>query len=248
VLPIGDLLNGQMAGDRVWPRSDTGVVRGATAQHIKMAVEDVALATPWGTRLSPRRKWAARPEGQLSLRGIWRRFSCSMANGLMYVGMTVQAVSGSFLTEALELHDDVADLKRESGWISVSRAIASSAREQIAAWVHFEGEPTAFVESRSRQHARAFCGWLPVRFFGSRHWLRAIRGMFRREPTVFCGHREIRRGSPYCAGRARSTFPVAAECRPLCRAPRLGEHTHSVLSQIGRLRMRDSNVSTPPGL
>ncbi|HWS63656.1 MAG TPA: CoA transferase [Steroidobacteraceae bacterium] len=225
VLPAWDLLTGQMAATGLLA-AERHRRRTGDGQHIKLALEDVALATMGNLGfIAEAQLGRTRPRVGNYLYGAFGGdFLCSDGKRVMIVGLT--AKQWSALCEALEMHADVADLQRGIGLDLGLEGNRFLAREQIAALVHLRVSRRPFVE---------------------------IAGLFNRAGVCWSAYQtvaELVAGDPACS-EANPLFAVTEQSGvgrilaptvpldfsrggrvPPLPAPRLGEHTHSVLSQI----------------
>jgi 2-methylfumaryl-CoA isomerase len=200
--------------------------RTGDGQHIKLALEDVALATMGNLGfIAEAQLGQTRPRVGNYLYGAFGGdFLCSDGKRVMIVALT--AKQWSALCEALEMHAEVAELQREIGLDLGLEGNRFLAREQIAALVHLRVSRRPFVE---------------------------IAGLFSRAGVCWSTYQtvaELVAGDPACSeanplfavteqpGVGRILAPTVpldfshAGRMPPRPAPRLGQHTHAVLSQI----------------
>jgi 2-methylfumaryl-CoA isomerase len=133
VLPAWDLLTGQLAATGLLA-AERHRRRTGEGQHIKLALEDVALATLGNLGFI-----AEAQHGQVRTRvgndlygAFGRDFQCKDAR-VMIVALTLKQWTA--LCAALDLGDEVADLERVSGLDLSLEGNRFRAREQIAALV-----------------------------------------------------------------------------------------------------------------
>jgi 2-methylfumaryl-CoA isomerase len=225
VLPAWDLLTGQMAANGLLA-AERHRRRTGHGQHIKLALEDVALATMANLGfIAEAQLGGIRPRVGNYLYGAFGGdFLCSDGKRVMIVALT--AKQWSALCEALEMQADVAVLQRETGLNLRLEGNRFLAREQIATLVQLRVSKRPFVE---------------------------IAGLFNRAGVCWSAYQtvaEMVAGDPACS-EANPLFAVTEQSGvgsilaptvpldfsrggrlPPMPAPRLGQHTHAVLSQI----------------
>jgi 2-methylfumaryl-CoA isomerase len=133
VLPAWDLLTGQMAATGLLA-AERHRRRTGEGQHIKLALEDVALATMGnlGFIAEAQRGHVRERVGNYLYGAFGGDFECKDAR-LMIVALTLKQWTA--LCRALDLEKAVADLERSSGFDLSLEGNRFRAREQIAALV-----------------------------------------------------------------------------------------------------------------
>lgn len=133
VLPAWDLLTGQMAATGLLA-AERHRRRTGEGQHIKLALEDVALATMGNLGFIAEAQGGRVRErvGNDLFGAFGRDFQCADAR-VMIVALTLKQWAA--LSAALDLGDAIADLERVSGLDLTLEGDRFRAREQIAALV-----------------------------------------------------------------------------------------------------------------
>jgi 2-methylfumaryl-CoA isomerase len=225
VLPAWDLITGQLAATGLLA-AERHRRRTGEGQHIKLSLEDVALATMGHLGFLAEAQLGTQRErvGNYIYGAFGADFLCADGRRVMVVALTGKQWSA--LCGALDLHEDVAALERTSGLDLALEGNRYRARESI----------TALVAPRIRSRSSAAIAEL----FG--HWgvcfseYRTVTETLARDPAcspqnpLFAMVEQpgvgklLTPASPldFSAGGRREPLP----------APCLGEHTEAVLSDV----------------
>jgi 2-methylfumaryl-CoA isomerase len=233
VLPAWDLITGQLAATGLLA-AERHRTRTGQGQHIKLALEDVALATMGNLGFLAEAQLGTQRQriGNYLYGAFGADFLCADGRRVMVVALT--AKQWSALCDALELRDAVAALAKERGLDLAREGDRYRAREEIA----------ALVAPRMRSRSSA-----------------AIAEAFARHGVCFSEYRtvsELLSGDPACStqnplfaqvaqpgiGELLTPanpldFSAGGRLQPL-PAPRLGEHTQAVLHDL--LGLEAANV------
>ncbi len=224
VLPAWDLLTGQMAATGLLA-AERHRRRTGEGQHIKLALEDVALATLGNLGfIAEAQRGGVRERVGNSLYGAFGGdFQCKDAR-LMIVALTLKQWTG--LCAALELETAVADLERVSGLDLSLEGNRFRAREDIAALVRTR------VGNRPLQELAPLFDRMGVCW--SRY--QTVSGLVAGDPACSVANPLFAvTEQPGVGDILAPTIPIdfASGGRlPPAIAPRLGEHTESVLRTV----------------
>jgi 2-methylfumaryl-CoA isomerase len=225
VLPAWDLITGQLAATGLLA-AERHRRRTGEGQHLKLALEDVALATLGHLGFLAEAQLGTQRErvGNHLYGAFGADFLCADDRRVMVVALTVKQWSS--LCDALDLHEEVAALERRTGLDLALEGNRYRARESIAALV------APRIRSRSSESLALLFGQWGVCFSEYRTVTEALA----RDPAcstqnpLFAMIEQpgvgtlLTPGSPldFSAGGRREPLP----------APRLGEHTGAVLSDV----------------
>jgi 2-methylfumaryl-CoA isomerase len=225
VLPAWDLITGHLAATGLLA-AERHRTRTGDGQHIKLSLEDVALATLGHLGFLAEAQLGTQRErvGNYLYGAFGADFLCADGRRVMVVALT--AKQWSALCEALELREAIAALERSVGLDLAQEGNRYRARESIAALV------APLIRSRSSA---------------------AIADLFGRHGVCFSEYNtvtELLAGDPNCSTQnplfAQVAQPGIGELltpaipldfsaggrREPLPAPRLGEHTHAVLGEL----------------
>jgi len=224
VLPAWDLLTGQMAATGLLA-AERHRRRTGEGQHIKLALEDVALATlgNLGFIAEAQRGQVRERVGNYLYGAFGGDFKCKDAR-VMIVALTLKQWTA--LCAALELHEPVAELERVSGLDLSLEGDRFRAREKIAALVHARVVDRSVSELKTRFDRLGVC-W-------SRY--QTVAELVAGDPACSVANPLFASTDQPGVGRILApTIPLdfAAGGRlPPAAAPRLGEHTDEVLRTL----------------
>jgi 2-methylfumaryl-CoA isomerase len=225
VLPAWDLITGQMAATGLLA-AERHRQRTGEGQHIKLALEDVALATMGnlGFIAEAQRGQVRERTGNYLFGAFGGDFMCADGRRVMIVALTGKQWSA--LCEALQLHDEVAGLQRTLGLDLSLEGNRFRAREEIASLVraHLSGQT---IDEVARLFDRIGICW-------SRY--QTVSELVAGDPA--CSTENPLFGmteQPDVGSILAPTIPLdfaAGGRMPPLRAPQLGEHTIEVLEQV----------------
>ena len=225
VLPAWDLLTGQMAAAGLLA-AERHRTRTGAGQHVKLALEDVALATMGHLGFLAEAELGARRErvGNHLYGAFGTDFPCADGRRVMIVALT--AKQWEALCDAFEMRADMASLERELGLDLGREGDRFRARERIA----------AVVAPRIRSRSSAAVAELFERCgvcFGT---YRTVAQMLAEDPSCSVQNPLFAMIEQPGVGRLLTPanpldFAAGGRLAPLA-APRLGEHTIAVLEDV----------------
>jgi 2-methylfumaryl-CoA isomerase len=225
VLPAWDLITGQLAATGLLA-AERHRQRTGEGQHIKLALEDVALATMGnlGFIAEAQRGQVRERTGNYLFGAFGGDFMCADGRRVMIVALTGKQWSA--LCEALQLHDEVAGLQRTLGLDLSLEGNRFRAREEIASAVraHLSGQT---IDEVARLFDHFGVCW-------SRY--QTVSELVAGDPA--CSTENPLFGmteQPDVGSILAPTIPLdfaAGGRMPPLRAPQLGEHTIEVLEQV----------------
>jgi len=225
VLPAWDLITGQLAATGLLAaerhRSRTG-----EGQHIKLSLEDVALATMGHLGFLAEAQLGTQRErvGNYLYGAFGADFLCADGRRVMVVALT--AKQWSALCDALELREPVAALERSLGLDLAQEGNRYRARESIAALV------APRIRSRSSAAIAEAFGRCGVCFSE----YRTVTELLSSDPACSTQNPLFAQVAQPGIGELLTPanpldFSAGGRLEPLA-APRLGEHTEAVLGEL----------------
>jgi 2-methylfumaryl-CoA isomerase len=225
VLPAWDLITGQMAATGLLA-AERHRRRTGAGQHIKLALEDVALASMGnlGFIAEAQRGHVRERTGNYLFGAFGGDFICADGRRVMIVALTGKQWSG--LCEALDLNDQVAGLAQRLGLDLSLEGNRYRAREDIAFLVRGRiGRLT--VDEVGRAFDRCGVCWSRYQTVSE---LVAGDSACSKENPLFAMTEQPEVGR-ILAPTIPLNFAAGGRMPPL-PAPRLGEHTNDVLKEI----------------
>jgi 2-methylfumaryl-CoA isomerase len=225
VLPAWDLITGHLAATGVLA-AERHRTRTGAGQHIKLSLEDVALATMGHLGFLAEAQLGTQRErvGNYLYGAFGADFLCADGRRVMVVALT--AKQWSALCDALELGDAVADLERRLRLDLTQEGNRYLARESIA----------ALVAPRIRRHSSATICELFGRCGVCFSEYRTVKELLARDSA--CSVQNPLFAMVEQAGVGTLLTPAnpldfsAGGRREPQPAPRLGEHTEAVLGEL----------------
>jgi 2-methylfumaryl-CoA isomerase len=225
VLPAWDLITGQMAATGLLA-AERHRRRCGAGQHIKLALEDVALATlgNLGFLAEAQRGQVRERVGNYLFGAFGGDFICADGRRVMIVALTVKQWSA--LCEALDLGAAVAELEGVLGLDLSREGDRFRAREDIAALVRARVE-TLSLDALAPVFDRLGVSW-------GRY--QTLRELVANDPACslqnpLFGMTDQPGVGPILAPRIPLDFAAGGRL-PAVPAPRLGEHTREVLETV----------------
>jgi 2-methylfumaryl-CoA isomerase len=225
VLPAWDLITGQLAATGLLA-AERHRTRTGAGQHIKLSLEDVALATMGHLGFLAEAQLGTRRErvGNHLYGAFGADFPCADGRRVMVVALTGKQWSA--LCDALELREAVAALERELGLDLAQEGNRYRARERIAAVVApriLGRSSTAIAELFNR------CGVC----FGE---YRSVTELLAQDPNCSVQNPLFAMIEQPGVGELLTPaspldFSGCGRLEPMA-APRLGEHTEAVLADV----------------
>jgi 2-methylfumaryl-CoA isomerase len=225
VLPAWDLITGQLAATGLLA-AERHRTRTGAGQHIKLSLEDVALATMGhlGFLAEAQLGTQRRRVGNYLYGAFGADFLCADGRRFMVVALT--AKQWSALCEALELREAVAALELELGFDLAQEGNRFIARESIAALVapRIQSRSSAAIGELFGRHGVCFSEY------------RSVTEMLAHDPA--CSVQNPLFAMVEQAGVGTLLTPAnplefsAGGRLPPKPAPRLGEHTEAVLGEV----------------
>jgi 2-methylfumaryl-CoA isomerase len=225
VLPAWDLITGQLAATGLLA-AERHRTRSGAGQHIKLSLEDVALATMGHLGFLAEAQLGTQRErvGNYLYGAFGADFLCADGRRVMVVALT--AKQWSALCEALELREAVAALELELGFDLAQEGNRFIARESIAALVapRIQSRSSAAIGELFGRHGVCFSEY------------RSVTEMLAHDPA--CSVQNPLFAMVEQAGVGTLLTPAnplefsAGGRLPPKPAPRLGEHTEAVLGEV----------------
>jgi 2-methylfumaryl-CoA isomerase len=225
VLPAWDLITGQLAATGLLAaerhRSRTG-----EGQHIKLSLEDVALATMGNLGFLAEAQLGTQRErvGNFLYGAFGADFPCADGRRVMVVALT--AKQWCALCDALELHEPVAALERDIGLDLAQEGNRYRARDSIAALVapRIRSRSSAAIAEAFARHSVCFSEY------------RTVTELLASDPACSVENPLFAHVAQPGIGALLTPanplyFPAGGRLEPL-PAPRLGEHTEAVLGEL----------------
>jgi 2-methylfumaryl-CoA isomerase len=245
VLPAWDLVTGQMAATGLLA-AERHRRRTGEGQHIKLALEDVALAAMGnlGFIAEAERGQVRERAGNELFGAFGGDFSCSDGRRVMIVALTARQWSA--LCEALALYADIARLQRTLKLDLTLERNRYQARDDIARLVRARLEGLT-LEHAAREFERCGVCWSRYQTVGE---LVAGDSACSIENPLFGITAQPQVGD-ILAPTIPLDFAAGGRLRPQ-RAPQLGEHTVQVLEEVMGLdgaeirRLRNAKIIAGP--
>jgi 2-methylfumaryl-CoA isomerase len=225
VLPAWDLITGQLAATGLLA-AERHRTRTGQGQHIKLSLEDVALATMGHLGFLAEAQLGTQREraGNYLYGAFGADFACADGRRVMVVALT--AKQWSALCDALDLHEPVAALERSLGFDLAQEGNRYRARESIAAMVapRIRSLSSAAIAEVFGRHGVCFSEYRTVtELLAGEAACSAQNPLFARVPQPGVGE-ILTPASPL-------DFSAGGRLEPRA-APRLGEHTQAVLGDL----------------
>jgi 2-methylfumaryl-CoA isomerase len=225
VLPAWDLITGQLAATGLLA-AERHRTRTGEGQHVKLSLEDVALATMGHLGFLAEAQLGTQRErvGNHLYGAFGADFLCADGRRVMVVALTGKQWAA--LCDALDLHEDVAALQNRLGLDLALEGNRFRVRESIA----------ALVAPRIRSRSSAAVAELFARCGVCFSEYRSVTELLARDPA--CSVQNPLFAMVEQAGVGTLLTPAspldfsAAGRREPVPAPRLGEHTAAVLAQV----------------
>ncbi|VTU45553.1 Succinyl-CoA:(R)-benzylsuccinate CoA-transferase subunit BbsF (plasmid) [Variovorax sp. SRS16] len=247
VLPAWDLVTGQMAATGLLA-AERQRTRTGLGQHVKLALEDVALACAGHLGLVAEAQLGAeRPRhGNYLFGAFGRDFVCADGVRIMLVALTSK--QWRTMCQAMQMEEAVAQLGARLGLDLDREGDRFRAREDIAGIVARWCAATPFAQARAAFDRLGVC-WgryqtVRQRVAAESDKVRAGAASVFSEVDQPGVGRYLMPGQPLRFG--------AAEEAQTCAAPRLGQHTQEVLAEVLGLtageigRLHDKGVIAAP--
>jgi 2-methylfumaryl-CoA isomerase len=225
VLPAWDLITGQLAATGLLA-AERHRRRTGEGQHIKLSLEDVALATMGHLGFLAEAQLGTRREriGNYLYGAFGADFLCADGRRVMVVALT--AKQWSALCDALELREPIAALERSLGLDLAQEGNRYRAREHIAALVapRILGRSSAAIAEAFGRHGVCFSEY------------RTVTELLSSDPACSTQNPLFAQVAQPGAGELLTPtnpldFSAGGRLEPLA-APRLGEHTEAVLGEL----------------
>jgi 2-methylfumaryl-CoA isomerase len=225
VLPAWDLITGQLAATGLLA-AERHRRRTGEGQHIKLSLEDVALATMDHLGFLAEAQLGTRREriGNYLCGAFGADFLCADGRRVMVVALT--AKQWSALCDALELREPIAALERSLGFYLTQEGNRYRARESIAALVapRILGRSSAAIEEAFGRHGVCFSEY------------RTVTELLSSDPACSAQNPLFAQVAQPGVGELLTPanpldFSAGGRLRPL-PVPRLGEHTEAVLGEL----------------
>ena len=244
VLPVWDLITGQLAATGLLA-AERHRTRTGEGQHIKLALEDVALATMGHLGFLAEAQLGTQRErvGNYLYGAFGADFLCADGRRVMIVAIT--AKQWWALCDALELREPVAELERRLGLDLAQEGNRYRARESIAALVapRILSRSSASIAETFGRNGVCYSEYRTVReLLASNPACSVQNPLFAQVAQPGIGHL-LTPASPL-------DFSAGGRLEPL-PAPHLGEHTQAVLGELLGLgeaqvaRLADAGIVGP---